>query len=610
MGGSKSRTAASRPVNVISVNARPVSGKRRLGVLRPAAFILCLLIGGAVFWGSLIKAKAKPRLQVVFGTNGIQQLSYEGVMLEDLAQNPADAFHVWHMKCTDMAGKVITTGQYGWGENHHSRSWDPATHTWVYLFDWGSILVHFVQSGDTLNMNVTETNYANSGVVFDGATIYPFVLHFPDTPIGFGNEAYAHLNFNTDTSMVTVADFGKGAVAALASHVSGPLYSGFEPAGHPNAFFPIISSTAMDDLASFLPHNDRPVQPGGRDTFTVSLRFAPSGTPVAAVAGDVLKKETRQVKPQLHWADRRIIGTAYLASSPQGDPSQPNGFSNNPRRYFNDSNSNDLDIRTPEGLAKFQAKILLQAHKDVENLKKLDAQGMITWDIEGEQYPQNTSYVCAPDEISQIAPEMESTIDNPASPYKGMKLDDAYFKIVKEAGFRVGVCIRPQHFAVYADGTASQLYLPNSQLKDEMVRKMQFAHDRWGATLFYVDSDVNSDGATMDASIFQPLAAAFPDSLIIPEHSTPTYYAYTAPFKTFLFHDQVGTPQDVYSIFPKAFSAVLVNDADASSVAKHRAELTDSVRRGDILMLHADYWQANNPTATQIYKEAGGGSAR
>jgi hypothetical protein len=567
--------------------------------------IVCLLIVAALFWGTLMKAKPKPRLQIVYGSNGIQQLSYGDAILEDLAQSPSDAFHIWHLKCTDMEGKILSSGQYGWGENHRSRSWNAATHTWVYLFDWGSILVRFAQAGDTLNMNVTETNYPNSGIIFYGATIYPFVLHFPSTPTGFDNPSYAHLNFNTDTSVVTMADFGKGEVAAIASHVAGPLYSGFEPAGHPNAYFPIISSTAMDDLASFLPHNDRPVKPGGSDAFTVSLRFAPSGTPVPTLAADVIKKESRQVKPQLHWADRRIIGTAYLASSPQGDPSQPNGFSNNPRRYFNNANTSDFDVKTPEGLTKFQSKILLQATRNVENLKKLDAQGVITWDIEGEQYPQNTSYVCSPEQIAQVAPEMESIIEVPTSAYRGMKLDDAYFKIIKDAGFRVGVCVRPQHFALYADGTASQLYLPDSEVKNEMMRKIQYAYERWGATLFYVDSDVNSDGATLDANIFQAIAAAFPDSLIVPEHSNTTYYAYTAPFKTFLFHAQVGTPEDVYNIFPKAFSAVLVNDADASSVAKHRAELTASVRRGDILMLHADYWQANNVTAVQIYKEAG-----
>ncbi len=498
---------------------------RRSGKLQPAAVILCLLILGALVLAALMRAKPKPHLQIVYGSNGIQQLSYAGEVLEDLTQNPSDAFHIWHMKCTDLEGKVLSAGQYGWGENHKSRSWNAVTHTWTYLFDWGSILVHFAQSGDTLNINVTETNYANSGVIFDGATIYPFTLHFPALPAGFDNPSYARLNFNTEGPGTTTADFGSGEVIAMPANVSGPLYTGFEPAGHPNSYFPILSSTAMDDLASFLPHHDRPVKPGGSDAFTVSLHFAPSGTPASTITGGTGNESSRQIQEQLHWADRRIIGTAYLASSPQGDPNLPGGFPNNPRRYFNDGNAGHFDVQTPEGLAKFQSKMLLQAAKNVENLKKLDAQGLITWDIEGEQYPQATSYVCAPDEIAQVAPELESTIDLPSSPYRGMKLDDAYFRIIRDGGFRLGICIRPQHFAMYADGTAAQIYLPDSDVKAELIRKIQFAHDRWRATLFYIDSNVNAVGATLDASIFQQTAAAFPDSLIIPEHSSPAYYA-------------------------------------------------------------------------------------
>jgi hypothetical protein len=122
-----------------------------------------------------------------------------------------------------------------------------------------------------------------------------------------------------------------------------------------------------------------------------------------------------------------------------------------------------------------------------------------------------------------------------------MKLDDAYFKIMRDAGYRVGVCIRPQHFAINADGTAAQSYLPDAQVEVEMLGKMQYAHKRWGTTLFYVDSSVDANGGNLDPSIFQALAAALPDSLIMPEESTPKYYAYTAPFESFIFHTDLGT---------------------------------------------------------------------
>jgi hypothetical protein len=139
---------------------------------------------------------------------------------------------------------------------------------------------------------------------------------------------------------------------------------------------------------------------------------------------------------------------------------------------------------------------------------------------------------------------------------------------------------------------------------DEMIRKIRYAHDRWGATLFYVDSNVDQNGATLDVGIFAQIAAAFPDSLIMPEHSTPKYYAYTAPFLSFLFHSDLGTPLDTYNYYPQAFSVNLVNDVDAGRLNEFMPQLTDSVRRGDSLMVHVGYWQDNNPTVMQIYQAA------
>jgi hypothetical protein len=563
---------------------------------------LGVLVSGLLLLGGTSQLSASG-LQVTYSSNGVQRLLYNGVVLEDLGQYPADAFHIWHMKVTDLKGNLTN---YNWGESNNGRSYNTATNTWKYLFPWGSVSVQFVQSGNTLNMNVTAVNLPGSGIIFDGANIYPMVLHFPQLPAGFGNAAYEQLAFNTTGPSVTVADFGPGEVVDAFANAAKPLYTGYQPAGPANAYYPIISGTAIDNMASFYPLNDRPVLPGQTDAFTVSLRFAPSGTSTATLAADVYQNWAASWPPQLKWTDRRIIGTAYLASSPSGSNiNQPGGYPNNPRRYFNDSNANDFDVRNAAGLAKFQSFVLSQAQKDVANLAQLKAQGIITWDIEGEQYPQSTSYVCSPNLIATAAPEMESVVSNTASPYHGMKLDDAYFKTIHDAGYRVGVCVRPQHFAINPDGTAAQTVLPVSQVEAEMLAKMQYAHNRWGVTLFYVDSAVDANGAALDPSIFQALSAALPDSLIMPEESTPKFYAYTAPFQSFIYHTDLGTSAAVYNYYPKAFSVNLVNDVDAGLLAQYRPQLTESVRLGDILMVHADYWQANNPTVVQMYVDAG-----
>jgi hypothetical protein len=560
----------------------------------------------AVCWSFGPCRHADSQLNVTYGSAGIQTLSYAGVVLEDLATSSGDAFHIWHMKLTDLQGNVLSSPSYGWGENNTGKSWNAATKTWSYQFVWGSVSTQFVQTGTSLNMVVTESNLASSGVILDGASIYPFALHFPQLPAGFTDPSYPQLAFNTTAPSITLANFGNGEVAAVVPSADKPLYSGFIATGTGISYTPLISSTTPDGLATFQPHNDRPVLPGQTDTFTVSLRFAPAGTAASLLATDADSSWAQTWPSQLHWTDRRPIGTIYLASSPTGgDVSQPAGYPNNPRRYFNDSNASDFDITTRAGLLAFQSRVLQQAISNVQNMQKLGAQGSITWDIEGEQYPQSTTYVCQPDSIAQTAPEMETVITDTASPYAGMKLDDAYFRIMTGAGFRVGVCIRPEHFTQAADGTAQQVYLPDASVAAELTRKIQFAHDRWGATLFYIDSTIEGDGAILDAGIFQQVASRFPDSLLIPEETTPKYYAYAAPFLSYIFHESLGTDPNIYAYYPAAFSAILINDADPEMLAKDKTALTTSVKGGDILMGHVDYWQANNVTIASIYANAG-----
>jgi hypothetical protein len=554
---------------------------------------------------------AQTGLRVTYGGQGVQTLSYQGVVLEDLSQNASNVFHISHMKMTDLRGNPATCPECGWGENNHGKSWNAATKTWTYVFSWGSIAVQFQQSGDTLNINVTETNLDNSGLILDGATIYPLVLNFPQLPAGFKNIAYPQYAYETTGPGVTTADYGSGEVVAVDPNASKPLYSGYQPTGTGFAYTPIISSTTPDGLAAFDPQNDRPVRPGQTDKFTVSLRFAPSGTATGSLAADAYQNWAQTWPPQRNWTDRRAMGTVYLASSPTAiNGNKSGGYPNNPRRYFNDSNPSDFDVTNPAGLALFQTRVLRQAVANVTNAKRMSAQGIVTWDIEGEQYPQPTSYVCSPDQIAAVAPEMESIVTDPTSPFVGMKLDDAYFKTMTRAGLRVGVCVRPQQFRLNGDGTAQQTYLPDSAIAAELINKIAFAHSRWGATLFYVDSTVETNGAVLDASVFEQVAKSFPDSLIMPEESTPKYYAYTAPFQSFIFNGALGTDPTVYNYYPHAFSAILVNDVAASTLAASRTQLTTSVSNGDVLMGHVDSWQANNPTIAQIYQNAQDASAR
>ncbi len=91
--------------------------------------------------GSL-RAQAQS-LQVTYGAKGVQTIAFNGKVLENTATFPADTFHIWHMKATDLAGNVLSSGQYGWGENNNGTSWNAASNTETYTFTWGYIAVQF-----------------------------------------------------------------------------------------------------------------------------------------------------------------------------------------------------------------------------------------------------------------------------------------------------------------------------------------------------------------------------------------------------------------------------------------------------------------------------------
>ncbi len=537
-------------------------------------------------------------LQVNFGPKGLEQLTFHGAVLADTSKWPQDTFRIEHMKAFDSAGQVKKDGQYGWGGNNDGQQWDAADKSWTTKFDWGSIKVAYRPHGDALDVVVTEANKSGSGIVFDGASIVPIVLHLPRVPHDYGQPGDSRYVDNQAQPGVMVANFSAAEVVAVELEPGKPAYTGFQALGTPFAYAPIVSGTEPDGMR---PGNlpGRMLKPGEADSFTVSLRFTNAGAPPEQVAGDAYKAWASRWPETLAWKDRRIIGTVFLASSPQGEKTRPAGFPLNPRRYFTDAT---VDVKSPAGLARFQRRVLKQADDVVANLKRLQAQGAITWDVEGEEYPQDTSYACAPDEIAKLSPEMESRLSG--GPYAGMKLDDAYFKTIHDAGFRVGVCVRPQRLELGADGTAHQVTLPDAEVPAELIRKMRFAHDRWGATIFYLDSTVEQGGETLPPGVLEEAAKAMPDSLLIPEESDTRMYRATAPFQTFLFHNDLGTKDAVRDLYPHSFSANLVNDVDPAKLAAHRLELEDAVRRGDILMVLAGYWQANSEAAVEIYRRA------
>jgi hypothetical protein len=132
-----------------------------------------------------------------------------------------------------------------------------------------------------------------------------------------------------------------------------------------------------------------------------------------------------------------------------------------------------------------------------------------------------------------------------------------------------------------------------------MIQKIAYANKRWGATVFYVDSNGAPDNP-MDPKFFQAVTSAVPGILVIPEHANMEYYSITAPYGQ-LNMGVTGTPANVIWTYPKAFSVFTISDGD---VTDNLSTLVNSVMRGDVLFFRG-WFDANEiPQVQQIYQQA------
>ena len=555
-------------------------------------------------------------LAVTYGANGIQTLAYAGVTLHDASTYPADVFHISHMKTTDLSGTVLHGAGLDYGETGVTKAWNVGTKTMLYTYAWGTVSVQFADTASKLDVITTLHVNTGANVILDGAEVHPFGAHFPSAPANFNG--YPVFAYEVNGPGVTIADYGTGKMAAVVLDATKPLYSGFDTVagGGTTYYTPIISGTGPDNLASFYPHFERAVQPGQTDTFTVSYRF--SGANATPDASDAYANFATVYPGVTQWTDHRIAGFVALGSSQNGaNKLYPSGSPTNPRRWY--WTAGGADITTTPGLEAFQNRVLVQAQTNVANCQSVNCQGVYTWDIEGEQYPQDTTYLGAPDEIAIRAPEMDIAISGQTgglATFNGMKLDDAYFKIMRDAGLKVGLTLRPQHLTAGTDvngvATLQQVDITNPNgtpnvagIVAELKRKAEFANARWGATMFYVDSTVDTQGGVLPDEIWRQMQILHPSWMFSPEESDKRTYAYVNPFKNFIFGEHsTGTDASIYAYYRNAFSVLLVNESSPASISAARPALTQSVSNGDILIDHVEDQDGNLPTLAAIYSDA------
>ncbi len=523
-------------------------------------------------------------LQTSYDQRGLTNLSYNGVSLVNLNAGLGDAFYV---------GGYNLGGNGAWGGIGNATKWNASSQTLTWSWNWGTVSCQFATpfASNTLNATLTVTN--SSAQTLNGIDIYPFGLQFPNLPKQFGNAGYPQFHNNLDAASFIPADYGSG-MLTLVDNDAKPLFLGFSPSGAANHYALVVGTnndSSEGFLATAVPVN-RPLAPGQTDVYSISLRFSPSGTDYHSVAADILTTYGQSWPQTLNWTDRRPIGELFITNPTAS--AAPNS-SPNPRNY---TVAQNINIQTPQGLAAFQHAVLAYADNSVQILKNMNAQGAIVWDLEGQQYPQpNTSYVGDPTQLPVMAPEMDG-------------IADRFFAKFTNAGLKCGMTLRPQQL----DFTVSPPNQNSVAVSDEagvLIKKIQYAYNRWGCTIFYVDSDGGPNDATAP-STFQQVLAAVPQVLVIPENIWVKDSAYTAPLASFWApYKPLHTTADEHAIWPNAFTVTYIGDAPNDDLSNNPNEpnqwneLVNAVAGGDILSFRA--WFDDEPLnsqVTQIYQAA------
>ena len=231
-------------------------------------------------------------------------------------------------------------------------------------------------------------------------------------------------------------------------------------------------------------------------------------------------------------------------------------------------------------------------------------QGLTVWSLEGQQYPQDISYIGSPDMLPQLAPEMDSIADH-------------LFKMVTDAGLNPAWKPGQMHpFKYYL----KDLLLPDNSSDTDavaalLIEKASYAYKRWGCTMFYTDTTVFGGGHVIPADALIKAAAALPQVVFFPEESNFAYRSAVAPLQDNWGGVGLGTPVAADVLYGRdAFSFELMQFTPGGGDPGSEAPIWDNetlveqyakiVRRGDVLRYQGWYNASVNVFVKKVYEVA------
>ncbi len=343
--------------------------------------------------------------------------------------------------------------------------------------------------------------------------------------------------------------------------------------------------------------NLRPIRAGRSDTFDVTLRFGKRETHAVELAPEAVRYFRQQKYPHmLDWPDRRPISATFVAGS--GNllrDGNPNGYRMAPDGW---------SIDDENAMETFRKSVIEDAEDYADRLVKLGYQGVVVWNISGEQY-QSAKYYGEPRLVEYLAPEMDQVADD-------------YFRILREHGLRVGVTIRALvHGPADSDGNFTSwenieklekkshnpvelfekdidTYLNPRECSSVLARlhhKIKYAKERWGATMFYIDypgvwrprTPGNWEPRLISPGVYRKLMELHPDILLMPEYGNLGSWSATATYGQVPKTDNM-TPDPIRWVYPEAFSVRALKNVSKLNEHKKADQFAQGLREGDLPM--------------------------
>jgi hypothetical protein len=544
-------------------------------------------------------------LKVRIGSKGLESVKYDGKELLIAGYGMVELFN--HPKLFKADG---TSDAAASQPDSVTREGDTITQ----VFPWGKISTTYGLKDTRLTMKVVVENSSPDEL---RASLRLLGIKFPATPDasvvdvgmwgngGIGKMGLSPLGVNAKSSPPVIAT--KSPIAAMDyciddSEGIGSISIPFALDGKAALQFPVAAS--VGDIPA-----------GGKSEATFSLRFAPAtpGPITFACARDVLECFAKKHPFTLKWDDRRPIGQIMLAwTGVTGE-----ALKTNPSRWMvANGTKQTVDTTTPEGREEFRALVLRWADVCIKTLKEAGAQGMVTWDPEGQRIGH--TFYGESHMTGELAPEMVEeveveVIEGGKPKMVKMPLIDAYFRKFLDAGLRTGVCLRPQSVSINPAGFPIQKELAGEEAYQNLKTDIEYARKHWGCTFFYIDSTFDPiTKGSMDPEILTRLNREFPDILMMPENQTTLYYSCSAPLDGTAHHGVFRTHPKIRELWPEAFTLlmgagtqVLGEKSSTPEVkAQRRALLLDGIKHGDIPMVPGWYLPEGTKEVMAIYQEA------